>query len=94
MSKFGAMKQQRAERARVPEASAPPSGSEGPTPAPTPARPAARQGKKAVSAYFSSEVSRGLNVLAAENETTLQALLGEAIDLLMRQYGKHPFGER
>ena len=92
MSKFGAMKQQRAERTRVPEASAPASGSDGPAPAP--ARAAARQGKKAVSAYFSSEVSRGLNVLAAENETTLQALLGEAIDLLMRQYGKHPFGER
>ena len=94
MSKFGAMKQQGAERARVPEASTPPSGSEGLAPAPMPARAAARQGKKAVSAYFSSEVSRGLNVLAAENETTLQALLGEAIDLLMRQYGKHPFGER
>ncbi|SEN85186.1 hypothetical protein SAMN05192583_3708 [Sphingomonas gellani] len=94
MSKFGAMKQQRAERARVPEASAPPSGSDESAPAPAPTRAAARQGKKAVSAYFSSEVSRGLNVLAAENETTLQALLGEAIDLLMRQYGKHPFGER
>ena len=94
MSKFGAMKQQRAERARAPEANAPASGSDGSAPAPTPARAAARQGKKAVSAYFSSEVSRGLNVLAAENETTLQALLGEAIDLLMRQYGKHPFGER
>ena len=53
-------------------------------------RSAARHGKKAVSAYFSLEVSRGLNVLAAENGTTLQALMGEAIDLLMRQYGKHP----
>ena len=94
MSKFGAMKQQRAERVRVPEASAPASGSDGLAPASAPTRAAARQGKKAVSAYFSSEVSRGLNVLAAENETTLQALLGEAIDLLMRQYGKHPFGER
>jgi hypothetical protein len=47
-----------------------------------------------VSAYFSPEVSRGLNMLAAEQGTTLQALLGEAIDLLMRQHGKHPFGER
>lgn len=94
MSKFGAMKQQRAERTRLPEASSLSSGSEESAPAPAPARAAARQGKKAVSAYFSSDVSRGLNVLAAENETTLQALLGEAIDLLMRQYGKHPFGER
>jgi hypothetical protein len=92
MSKFGAMKQQRAERARVADASKP-----GPAPVvegTAPVRATARQGKKAVSAYFSPEVSRGLNVLAAENETTLQALLGEAIDLLMRQYGKHPFGER
>lgn len=91
MSKFGAMKQQRVEKARAPEPMPEPVASaEGP-PA---ARAAARQGKKAVSAYFSPEVSRGLNVLAAENGTTLQALLGEAIDLLMRQYGKHPFGER
>lgn len=89
MSKFGAMRQQRAERAKV-ESISPISTPEGSPPA----RSAARQGKKAVSAYFSPEVSRGLNVLAAENGTTLQALMGEAIDLLMRQYGKHPFGER
>lgn len=89
MSKFGAMKQQRVEKARSPEpVTTPEQVGEG---AP---RAAARQGKKAVSAYFSAEVSRGLNVLAAENGTTLQALLGEAIDLLMRQHGKHPFGER
>ena len=89
MSKFDAMRQQRVDRAKV-DPSIPTSIEEGATPA----RSAARQGKKAVSAYFSPEVSRGLNVLAAENGTTLQALMGEAIDLLMRQYGKHPFGER
>lgn len=89
MSKFGAMKQQRADRSKA-EPIAPAPADEGTAPV----RSAARQGKKAVSAYFSPEVSRGLNVLAAENGTTLQALMGEAIDLLMRQYGKHPFGER
>ena len=89
MSKFGAMKQQRVEKARVPD-----STTANEPDAPVAPRSAARNGKKAVSAYFSAEVSRGLNVLAAENGTTLQALLGEAIDLLMRQYGKHPFGER
>ena len=89
MSKFGAMKQQRVEKARLPEVADPSErAGEGA------ARATARVGKKAVSAYFSADVSRGLNVLAAENGTTLQALLGEAIDLLMRQYGKHPFGER
>ena len=89
MSKFGAMKQQRVEKSQATESgTAPEQAGEGV------ARATARHGKKAVSAYFSSDVSRGLNVLAAENGTTLQALLGEAIDLLMRQYGKHPFGER
>lgn len=91
MSKFGAMKQQRVEKTRAIET---PVEHETAVGAGTSSRSVARQGKKAVSAYFSPDVSRGLNVLAAENGTTLQALLGEAIDLLMRQYGKHPFGER
>jgi hypothetical protein len=38
--------------------------------------------------------SRALNILAIEQDKNLQALLGEAIDDLMRKYGKHPFGER
>lgn len=88
MSKFGAMKQQRA--GKVDAAQEAPA----PIPSANPLRTPNRQGKKAVSAYFSPDVSRGLNILAAEQGTTLQALLGEAIDLLMRQHGKHPFGER
>jgi hypothetical protein len=35
-----------------------------------------------------------LHLLALEQETSLQALMGEAFDDLMRKYGKHPFGER
>jgi hypothetical protein len=53
-----------------------------------------RQGKKVISGHFSPELSRALNVLAAEQGTTVQALIGEALDLLMRQHDKHPFGER
>lgn len=53
-----------------------------------------RAGKKAVSGYFSPLVSRELHILALEQETNLQALMGEAFDDLMRKYGKHPFGER
>lgn len=53
-----------------------------------------REGKKLVGGYFSQELSRGINVLAAEQGTSIQALLGEAIDDLMRKHGKHPFGER
>lgn len=54
----------------------------------------ARQGKKGVVGYFSPELSRSLNVLAAEEDTSVQALMGEAFDLLFRARGKHPFGER
>ena len=57
------------------------------------ARPS-RQGKKVISGHFSPELSRGLNMLAVEQDKTVQALLGEAVDLLMRQYDRHPFGER
>lgn len=53
-----------------------------------------REGKKAVMGYFSPELSRGMHRLAIDNGVTMQALLGEAIDDLMRKYGKHPFGER
>lgn len=60
----------------------------------TPSARSGRAGKKAVSGYFSREVSRGLHQLALERDTNLQALMGEAFDDLMRKYGKHPFGER
>jgi hypothetical protein len=54
----------------------------------------AREGKKGVLGHFSPELSRALNILAIEENTTVQALMGEAFDLLMRARGKHPFGER
>ncbi len=47
-----------------------------------------------VGGHFSTELSRAVNILAAEQDTTVQALVGEALDLLMRHYGKHPLGER
>jgi len=60
----------------------------------TQTRRPAREGKKGVLGYFSPELSRVLNVLAAEEDTSVQALMGEAFDLLLRARGKHPFGER
>ena len=53
-----------------------------------------RTSKKAVAGYFSPELSRALNILRIEQDKSLQALLGEAIDDLLRKYGKHPFGEK
>lgn len=57
-------------------------------------RLASRTGKKAVSGYFTPELSRALHMLVLEEGSTLQALMGEAFDDLFRKYGKHPFGER
>jgi hypothetical protein len=53
-----------------------------------------RAGKKAVVGYFSPNVSKALRLLAIERNSNIQALIGEAIDELMRKHGKHPFGER
>jgi hypothetical protein len=57
-------------------------------------RTPARQGKKAVSGYFSTDASRALHMLALDLGVSLQALMGEAFDDLMRKYGRHPLGER
>ncbi len=76
-----------------------------PPPAPTaPAEPArrasvtpiakARQGKTMVAGYFSPDFARAVKMLAVEQGTSVQALIGEALDELLRRHGKHPFGER
>lgn len=61
---------------------------------PVSTRAKARVGKHAVVGYYSTELSTTLNVMAAERRMTVQAILGEAIDLWLRENGKHPFGER
>jgi len=86
VSRFGAIKSERASRPAGSETEAPASGS--------PSRTPARVGKKAISGYFSAEMSRGLHLLGLEQAKSLQALMGEALDDLLRKYGKHPYGER
>jgi hypothetical protein len=39
-------------------------------------------------------MSRTLRQLALDEGSSVQALVGEGLDLLMRARGKHPFGER
>ena len=50
--------------------------------------------RKAVVSYLHPDVSVWLKQLAAREETTVNALVGEALDLLRRARGEHPFGER
>ena len=53
-----------------------------------------RIGKRALAGYFSPELVRAVNIEATQRDTTVQAILGEALDLWFRENGKHPFGER
>jgi hypothetical protein len=87
MSRFAAIKSSQAAR----QPSAKPTAEDA---AVGTAKRGARSGKKLVSGHFSAEMSRALYLLALEQDVTLQALMGEAFDDLMRKYGKHPFGER
>lgn len=88
MSRFASIKSERPARQAEPKPASP-----APL-APAPDRAAAREGKKAVSGYFSAELRRALHLLRLEQGMTLQAMMGEAFDDLLRKYGKHPFGER
>jgi hypothetical protein len=54
------------------------------------ARPASRRDKKGVLIYVSPAVSKQLRGLAIENETSVQALGIEAINLLLAHYRLKP----
>ncbi len=53
----------------------------------------ARVGKAHVGGYFSSEVRSQLKVLAAEQDKTVQQLLGEGLNLMFSSYGKAEIAE-
>lgn len=53
-------------------------------------KPPSRQGKKAITGYFDPAVSRQLKQLALDRNTTVQALLSEALNDLFTKYGKNP----
>ena len=46
-----------------------------------------RAGKVSVTAYFTPEIRRQLRRLAADRDTTIQALLGEALNDLFAKHG-------
>jgi len=63
-----------------------------PAPAEAPAAPAAkpktRTATRQIAAHFPEEVSWQLRELAVERRSTVQALLGEALNDLFQKYGK------
>ena len=58
------------------------------TASPTPSR----VGRKAIAAYFSPEMSMAMHVCARKNALSLQALMVEAFDDVLRKSGERPIG--
>ena len=54
--------------------------------------PPSRIGRKAIAAYFSPEMSLAMHVCARKNNLSLQALMAEAFDDILRKYGESPIG--
>ncbi|NNM78606.1 hypothetical protein HJG53_17090 [Sphingomonas sp. ID1715] len=55
--------------------------------------PASRQGRKQIAGFFSPEMSLSLHMLARRQGRSLQALMTEAFDDVLRKYGESPVGE-
>jgi hypothetical protein len=52
-----------------------------------------RVGRKAIAAYFSPEMSLAMHVCARKYGLSLQDLMAEAFNDVLRKYGQSPVGE-
>ncbi len=57
-----------------------------------PATAPSRIGRKAISGYFSPELSMALHHCARKHDLSLQALMAEAFNDVLRKYGESPMG--
>lgn len=53
-------------------------------------QPPSRQGKKAITGHFDPAVSRQLKQIALDQDTTVQALLADALNDLFVKYNQNP----
>lgn len=54
--------------------------------------PASRVGRKAIAGYFSPEMSLAMHTCARRNGMSLQTLMAEAFNDVLRKYGESPVG--
>ena len=78
-----------------------------PAPAPAPSRavaaapvaetkakgPASRQGRKQIAGFFTLDMSLAMHMLARRQDRSLQALMAEAFNDVLRKYGESPIGD-
>lgn len=55
--------------------------------------PASRQGRKQIAGFFTPDMSLALHMLARRQDRSLQALMAEAFNDVLRKYGESPIGE-
>ena len=58
----------------------------------TQSTPPSRVGRKAISGYFSLELSLAMHTCARRHGLSLQDLMAEAFDDVLRKYGESPIG--
>jgi hypothetical protein len=58
-----------------------------------PGRPASRENRKQVAGFFSPEMSFAMHMLARRQGRSLQSLMAEAFNDVLRKHGESPVGE-
>lgn len=58
-----------------------------------PLRPASREGRKQIAGFFTPEMSLAMHMLARRQNRSLQALMAEAFNDVLRKYGESPIGD-
>mgnify|MGYP000247663610 CR=1 FL=1 len=58
-----------------------------------PLRPASREGRKQIAGFFTPDMSLAMHMMARRQGRSLQALMTEAFNDVLRKYGESPVGE-
>jgi len=62
-------------------------------PVPDAKGPASRQGRKQIAGFFTPDMSLAMHMLARRQDRSLQALMAEAFNDVLRKYGESPVGD-
>lgn len=57
------------------------------------AKPVSREGRKQIAGFFSPEMSFAMHTLARRQGRSLQALMAEAFNDVLRKHGESPIGD-
>ncbi|MDP1028763.1 hypothetical protein Q5H91_16190 [Sphingomonas sp. KR1UV-12] len=61
--------------------------------APVAPRPQSREGRKQIAGFFTPEMSLSMHMLARRQGRSLQALMAEAFNDVLRKHGESPVGD-